>query len=106
LAGQRIGIHVGQKWDAYALAEAQHYLGQQQRDATGNWPDLVGAPGCIIATAFVKEHRLLGASDAKAALIECGTRRWGLVLTDLRMVPFIKAPGKQGIWYHKRPEVA
>lgn len=110
LVGQRIGIHVGQKWDPWALHEAQGFLNKQQSEETHNRTGIFGvlqdAPGCIIATAFVKEHRLLGANDAKAALIECDTRRWGLVLTDLVVTRFTKAPGKQGIWYHKRPEAA
>ncbi len=109
LAGKRIGIHVGQKWDPWALHFAQHFLNKQRimdtHNREGTFHALAGAPGCIIATAFVKEHRRLTQADEKNSLIECRSQqRWGLVLTDLIVTPFTKAPGKQGIWYHKRPD--
>ncbi len=99
LEGKRIGIHVGQRWDSEAFTTAAPYLSTQRLLETRRneeaWRKLAGL---IVATADVQDHRLLLPYDSKAALIECYTTRYGLVLENLRTTA-IKAQGKQGLWY-------
>jgi len=107
LVGKRIGIHAALRWDRDALALAQPFLTTEQLAATrfppyGVLGALSDAPGKVICTAFVREHRALMLGDSKAALIECITPRYGLVLEDIQIIPFIPARGKQGIWYLPR----
>jgi hypothetical protein len=102
LEGKLIGIHAGQRWDPTACQAAAPFLSQAQLDYTrrarssGSWAEMAGL---IIATAQVTDHRLLIPYDSKAALIECFTPRYGLVLTEICPTR-IKAQGKQGIWYY------
>lgn len=105
LAGKRIGIHAAQRWDKDAHHLAQPFLTAEQLTATkfppyGLLAAFADAPGKVICTAFVKEHKALSVADEQAALIECeSTMRFGLVLEDIQLIPFIPARGKQGIWY-------
>lgn len=97
LAGKTIGIHVGLQWDNYALSLAAPYLNADQIMRTANFIEIGGA---IIATAKVKEHRLLNEKDSPFALIDCKhTQRWGLILENVKVIEAIPAKGKQGIWY-------
>jgi len=97
LSGQRIAVHAAQQWDDSAFRIAAPYLDptllaqeHELRRSTG---------GLILCTALVADARLLTPDDSAAALIECRTPRYGLVLTDIVPLPVpIPARGKQGIW--------
>jgi hypothetical protein len=98
LAGKHIGIHIGLYWDRDALMLASDYLSREQQDITKTFMKLGGV---IIATAKVKEHRLLNKDDSEFALIDCcHTKRFGLILEDIKTIEAIPAKGKQGIWYY------
>jgi hypothetical protein len=99
LAGRRIGIIAGGRWDAHALRLARPYIGPTPTSilsAPQGW-HRVG----LLCTALVTEHRRLNEADSARALIDCKhTRRWGLVMTGVRRfdVPLL-VPGSQGIKY-------
>jgi hypothetical protein len=103
LVGQRIGIHAGQQWDDSALKIAGPYLGEQR---LGQWRNAreyadLWEPGVICCTALVNDARPLTIQDERAAMIECKTPRYGLILSDI--VPLaepVPARGQQGIWQH------
>lgn len=97
LVGRRIGIHAAVKWDHNALALASNYLTPDQIQKTDLLMRIGG--GAVICTAKVAGHRLLQKSDETGALIECGTKRFGLILEDIEIFTPIPAKGKQGIWY-------
>jgi hypothetical protein len=107
LVGKEILIHCGQAWDEHALSAARPYLSPsrlgQTANGDGDFHLMRLAAGHIIAKAHVDEHRVLTySSDARQALIECITWRFGLVLSNIRLLDrFIPAQGKQGIWYHE-----
>lgn len=95
LVGQRIGIHVGLSSDNKAIELARPYLTAKQIELTENF---LGFGGAIICTVFVSEFRELTPADAPKALIECDTRRYGLILTDVKRIEAIPCRGYQGIW--------
>lgn len=95
LVGQRIGIHCALKWDESAIETARPYLSQAQIDCTHNFLRIGGS---VMCTALVSEERWLTLDDARKALIECETRRHGIVLTDLQQIEAIPMRGHQGIW--------
>jgi hypothetical protein len=99
LVGQRIAIHASLKWDEDAIEAARYYLLPWQLAASHAFRLDEQISGRVLCTAIVAAHRLLTATDARAALIECHTRRFGLFLTDRHfMAPAVKAKGHQGIW--------
>lgn len=104
LAGKRIGIHAALKWDDEALIVAEPFLDWTQIKATLD-AKYTMARGALLCTAFVESHRILTPIDAPCALIECETRRFGLVLRDIRS--FLGAPlrmsGNRGIWKIEQP---
>ena len=95
LVGQRIGIHASLKWDSKALGLAEPYLTGYQ---VGRTAEFLRIGGAIICTAFVEDFRRLTEADAKDALIECKTTRYGLVLRAVAQVEAIPCRGFQGIW--------
>jgi hypothetical protein len=102
LKGKRIGIHAGLKWDKNALNLACPYLTLEQDISTQTWYQNGKwmAGGTILCTSFVEDFRLLRNEDSKEALIECETKRYGLVLKDIVLLnPPIPCRGSQGIWY-------
>ena len=86
----------GLRWDKEAIPAAKGLLTDEQIAQTEKFLRIGGA---VICTALVKKHRLLNFWDAKDALIECKTVRYGLVLEDVQTIEAIPARGKQGIWY-------
>ena len=71
--------------------------------------NLLEQKGCIIGTAFVKEHRGLTFKDSEKAMIDCdvqtsGIYRYGLILRDIQTIEPIPIKGKQGIWYCAIPK--
>lgn len=101
LAGRQIAIHCAVKWDKSATKAALAYLTPNQVGATERFLKIGGAV-CWLAT--VAEHRRLTPADERAALIECSTERYGLVLTDIRSIgEAIPMKGRQGIWYADLP---
>jgi len=100
-----IGIHAGLRWDRDALQHAGSYLTEEQIRQTKTW---LRVGGCIIAIAYVSEHRKLDILDQKLSLICTGTImrpvRYGLVFSDIRPIEAIPVRGRQGIWYHDIPD--
>jgi hypothetical protein len=107
LKGQRFAIHAGLHfdWDAANAIRAVCpdriicYLGMMSA-----WPR-----GVVLGTAFCVDHRLLGAADSSAAMIDCEgvyLSRWGLILPAEKIEAFkppIPAKGHQGIWNWEKP---
>lgn len=107
LAGKRIGIHAAKVWDKQAIHIARSYLTDEQFEQTyqllqESQHNSLG--GKVLGTVFVNEHRLLDTDDAPAALIECQTVRFGLLLRDpiQLAVPF-PVTGRQGIFHVQLP---
>ncbi len=101
LVGKRIGIHVAQKYDKYAIDAAKTYITQEQIIVTEKF---LKVNGLIICTAFVENFRELEDEDSKNAMIECAyTKRYGLFLKDVNLIEAIPFSGKQGIWYAELP---
>jgi hypothetical protein len=102
LKGKRIGIHVGKKWDQYAIITAMDYLTD---DKLGMSNLLRDSGGYIICTAYVEDFRELKKEDSQKSLIDCeNTKRFGLFLINIEKndnatLKFYK--GRQGIWYLK-----
>lgn len=98
LARERIGIHAALKWDSSAIEAARSFLSEEQITATRRMPDDFEG-GKVLGTVSVVESRWLSADDSKLALIECGTRRHGLVLREPELFSQpIAAQGGRGIW--------
>lgn len=98
LPGKRIGIHASRKWDNDAIGIASKYLTDDQI-AASNWLRHSPHGGKILGTVFVDEHRPCKVEDAQAALIECETPRFGLVLSDpAKFDAPIATVGRQGMW--------
>lgn len=107
LLGKRIGIHSGLKWDTTAVMAAYKYMTDDQRLQTMDFSRDKSA-GRIICTAMVKDFALLSANASPAALIECGSRRFGLFLTHVSRTPdepWTRIKGAQGIQYVDVPEI-
>lgn len=103
LKGKRIGIHSGLKWDRNAVNEAFLYLTPERLMWTYNYSRTSAhiCGGVILCTAMVEDFRELTEADSYQALIECRTKRYGLILKDIvPLNPAIVASGKQGIWYY------
>jgi hypothetical protein len=98
LAGKRIGIHAAKHWDGNALDLAAPYLTPDQIRHTCQV--LTKEPsGVLLGTVFVEQHRLLGVGDSWGALIECETRRFGLIVSvPIRLAIPLPMRGHQGIW--------
>jgi hypothetical protein len=98
LAGGRILIHAGRQWDDQAVDLAFKYLTDKQRTRT---IEFYGVRGKILCSAWVDFHVRCLPEDAKRALIECETERYGLLLSNIQKIePPIPAKGKPGIWYY------
>jgi hypothetical protein len=98
LAGKRIYIHAGAKWDESALMLATPFLTPSQLLQTTNFYETRSA---IIGSAIVSEFRELIGKDSKRACIDCtNTLRYGLILSDVKAIQNIPIKGKQGIWYY------
>ncbi len=103
LEGRRILIHAGQRLDTSRLvAEAEYnYLTEEQRYQTRAFKSIRGV---ILCSAYVDWHIRCKPEDARQALIECETKRWGLLLSSIeKITPPIKAKGGRGIWYYPSP---
>ena len=99
LKGKTILIHAGMTNDNYAVNAFYHgYLSKEQLLLE---PDEI-INGFILGSAFIRDYRILQASDSKAALIDCGsTERFGLFLEDIERWVFpIPEKGEMGIWYY------
>lgn len=101
LAGQRIGIHAAKVWDKQAIHLARSYLTEDQIHQTF---ELLRVhhhdSGKVLGTVFVNEHRILERADAPAALIECETVRFGLLLSlPIKFAVPVPAVGRQGIFH-------
>ena len=96
LRGKTIGIHASVRWDKDALELARPYLSTEQYVRSANFLKIGGA---ILGTCHVADFRPLLPQDAKHSLIECETKRFGLVLTDPTIIEAVPIKGKQGIWY-------
>lgn len=96
LLGKRIGIHLALKWDKSAIETALPFLSEQQIRSTEGFLRIGGA---VVCTAHVSEFRPLTRVDAKLALIECETPRFGLVLRDIERIESAPMKGRQGVWY-------
>ncbi len=95
LVGERVAIHAAQAWDELALEIARPYLSKMQINLMQLWNR---ADGQIIATAYVKDARLLKDSDSLQAL--CPAKGlFGLILSDVSVLQrFIPWKGQQGIF--------
>lgn len=103
LAGRRIGILAGAKWDDEALVLARPYLDDWKLEETGLWKRKVES--MVLCTAFVRAHRRLVPDDEREALIECTTERFGLILEDVEILsPFVEMKGAQAIRYAVLPK--
>ncbi len=102
LEGERIAIHAANIWDVGAIAGARRWLTKAQVEQTAA---LYGTPGgMVLCTAFVYRCDLTKPSDAKKALIECETPRFGLWLRNVNLVrPPLRIRGRQGIWKVELP---
>jgi hypothetical protein len=101
LAGKRIGIHAAKVWDKQAIHIARAWLNDDQIAQTYELLREYNAlGGKVLGTVFVNEHRLLDRDDSPAALSECETVRYGLILRDpIKFeVPF-PVTGRQGIFH-------
>jgi len=103
LAGQRIAIHAGLKFDKFWPEAACDYLTDEQKCFMLRVASSVDGGmlhGRILCTAFVAEARRLAMGDSKLALCDCGRGdRFGLVFADVRPVEgYPKARGHQGVW--------
>ncbi len=98
LVGKRIGIHAAQKWDSLAIAAAQRWLTPAQIEASHQMEtDAKG--GTLLGTVRCNAVRRLSTADSAGALIECGTKRFGLFLTEIEEFPKpIPMRGYQGMW--------
>lgn len=95
LAGQRIGIHRAQHWDDGWIEDARRYLTDEQFEQTMEMPTLGSIVRC---TVLVTVHRPLTIKDEPAALIECSSLRYALVLVDREIFEPIWMNGRQLIW--------
>jgi hypothetical protein len=98
LVGQRIAIHAAARWDDSAYISALKYQPFPMIACRRVKPGICGS-------VFVAEHRECTSADARVALIECETRRYGLILQDPRVCAVvIPVAGSQGIWKYDAPE--
>ncbi len=97
LAGQRIAIHAGKKFDPGAFNIARPYMSAERMKAART---VDNPSGKVVCTAMVAEARPLTGRDSAAALVYCtGGALWGLVLRDIELVdPPQAATGHQRIW--------
>lgn len=98
LEGKTIAIQAAKVWDTSALRSAGCYLSEDQiRETAANycaWPR-----GAIICLATVDRCGVTERTDAPKALIECESLRFGLYLTNVKLVaPAIPCRGRQGIF--------
>ncbi len=94
LNGRTILIHAGQRTDSSAINNP--YLTTEQLLFN---PDEV-VNGCILGSARVYNFRELWPTDARYALIECETKRYGLELDNIKNIEPIYCKGEMGIWYY------
>lgn len=95
LNGKVIGIHAGKNYDK--SDQCLQYLTKEQRQIVSNEKF---ATGVLLGTARVVEFDKLNRSHSGRALIDCATTdRWGLFLTDIKIIEPIPVQGDMGIWY-------
>jgi hypothetical protein len=95
LEDQRILIHAGLTTDASAINNP--YLTKEQ--LLFNPDEMIN--GFILGSAFVSAHLPCREHDAKRALIECKTERFGLYLHEIERFKIpIPEKGEMGIWYY------
>jgi len=92
-----VGIHAGLSWDKNALYAASNFLTDEQILESKEFKKTRGA---IICVAHVSAFREMNEDDSYNALIECKTKRFGLIFDQVKSIEEIKASGRQGIWYH------
>lgn len=96
LAGERIAIHAGKRFDDDAVWEALCVVGDEKLDkpaVEGPFPS-----GRVVCTAKVLCAGPLTTENNMDALCDC-TGRFGLYLTDIqRLDPPVPATGHQGVW--------
>lgn len=102
LAQRYIGIHAAQKWDESATEAARPYLTHWQIEQTKSFLRIGGA---ILGTVYARRTLCLRPEHSKAALIECYSERFGLLLENPKIIEAIPAKGKQGIWYWRESHV-
>jgi hypothetical protein len=98
LEDQRILIHAGLTNDPTAINAFYHgYLTKEQ--LLFNPDEMIN--GFILGSVFVSAHLPCRENDAKRALIECKTERFGLFLHEIdRFKIPIPEKGEMGIWYY------
>lgn len=98
LEDHRILIHAGLENDTTAINAFYHgYLTKEQ--LLFNPDEMIN--GFILGSAFVSAYSPCKESDAKRALIECKTERFGLYLREIeRFNKPIPEKGEMGIWYY------
>jgi len=108
LLGKRIGIHASKTWDENAIAAAAEFLIPSMLKETEEMRrEFFRYEGHILCTVDVHAFRALTELDARAAMIECKTKRFGLFLTNVNpLKPFIAKRGNQGIWRYHLPLAA
>src|SRR3569623_1765459 len=77
LNGKVIGIHASQHWDSFAKHAACRWMTEER------WLETLKLRvpgGHLLGTVTVVDFRPLTPADNLAAMIECMTRRFGLVL--------------------------
>ena len=106
LAGRRIAIHAGKRFDRRAVGLLASAIGPGNLTPefrTGlRWGRSQGAypAGAIVCTAEVAEARWLAPGDSAAALCPCDETLFGLVLAEVRtLIPVLPWRGGRGIWY-------
>lgn len=105
LVGRRIAIHAGRRWDDIAFARASRWLLEIDWLLEAGFERRArAAAGCVVATAFVREHRLLVSMADCAPALCWAPGSWGLVLEDVRALATpVPATGRQGIWQWTPP---
>lgn len=105
LAGKTIGIHASKTWDSDAMRLARPYLTDEQFEQTYLiLRDEKKNTGAVLGTVFVNEHRFLDPDDSAAALIDCETPCFGLLLRDpIKLACPFPVTGQQGIFHVQLP---
>jgi len=104
LAGLRIAIHAGQRWDDDWRYLAAGYLTPEHLDYT--YRHFRTVRGRVVCMATVREHRELYLRDSAAALCDAAGL-YGLVLTDVAVWPEPLPPvsGSRLIWTWTPPRL-
>jgi hypothetical protein len=95
LIGQRIALHAAQKYDMDAIELAWKYINKKR--VLGRTTFLTR--GAILCTVYIYDAKWLDSTYSEKALIDCSKRdKFGLFLTDIKIInPYI-CKGRQGIF--------